>query len=204
MSDIPKLNDLEEDLLKELFNLGVGKAAASLSKMVTQEILLSVPKVEFAKSSAMIELLDSNESIISISQSIHGPFDAKSILLFPEHGGMEVVRQMLGSQLSDEAIADLHEEALSEIGNVVLNACIGAISKSMNTIFDVEIPKFNQASPENLLQASNLLDGDTILLININMKLKDSDIEGYLAFVFSSESLKKLQGSLTQLINSLS
>jgi len=204
MSNMPKLNELEEDLLKELFNLGVGKAAASLSKMVTQEILLSVPKVEFAKSSAMIELLDGNESIISISQSIHGPFDANSILLFPEHGGMEVVRQMLGSQLSDEAIADLHEEALSEIGNVVLNACIGAISKSMNTVFDIEIPKFNQASPKDLLKASNLLDGDTILLININMKLKDSDIEGYLAFVFSSESLKKLQGSLTQLINSLS
>ena len=204
MADQPQLTPIEEDLLKELFNLGVGKAAASLSKMVSQEVLLTVPTIEFTKSSAMVEALKHDDSIISITQTIKGPFDAKSMLLFPESSGMEVVRQMLDSQLSDEAIADLQEEALTEIGNIVLNACIGAISQSMNTIFEVDIPNFNESTPQELLKLSNLLDSDTILLIKINMTLKDSDVEGYLAFVFSSESLKDLHASLTQLISNLS
>ena len=204
MSDLPELSDLEHDLLKELFNLGVGKAASSLSQMVSQEIVLSVPTVEFTKSSTMLALLKTEDSILSNTQSINGPFDAKSMLLFPDEGGLEVVRQMLGTQLSDEAIADLQEEALTEIGNIVLNACIGAIATSMSTSFHVEIPNFNQTTPDELLKISNLLESDTILLININMKLKESNVEGYLAFIFSSESLKKLHASLNTLIGSLS
>lgn len=203
MNNPLNLSDLEQDLLTELFNIGVGKAAASLSQMVSQEIILSVPTVEFTKSSAMIDLLHNNKSVVSITQFIKGSFDAKSMLLFPDNGGMEVVRQMLGTHLSDEAIADLQEEALTEIGNIVLNACIGAISTSMNTTFHVEIPKFHESAPEQLLEINNLLENDTILLININMKLKESNVEGYLAFIFSTESLKKLHSSLTKLIGSL-
>ena len=41
------LNDLQQDALLEIFNIGVGKAAAALSKMTSEEVLLSVPTLEF-------------------------------------------------------------------------------------------------------------------------------------------------------------
>jgi len=203
MAETPALTSLEEDLLKELFNLGVGKAASSLSRMVKQEVLLSVPDIKFSNHHSLIEMLGNKQSIVSISQSIEGPFSAKSMLLFPESGSMEVVRQMLGQQLSDEMIAELQEEALSEIGNVVLNACIGAISKSLDKRFDVEIPSFTMALPEDLLEQNSVNGDTTILLIDINMTLKDSNIEGYLAFVFSPLSLGNLQLSLAELLKAL-
>jgi len=40
-------DELESDLLAELFNIGVGRAADSLSRMVNQEVKISVPSVEF-------------------------------------------------------------------------------------------------------------------------------------------------------------
>ncbi|MBF0144299.1 MAG: hypothetical protein HQL57_10120 [Magnetococcales bacterium] len=40
------LTDLEEDALKEFFNLGLGMAADSLSRMVDNEVLLSLPMLK--------------------------------------------------------------------------------------------------------------------------------------------------------------
>lgn len=42
----PHLTELERDALAELANIGVSRAAASLRKMVGQQVLLSVPSVE--------------------------------------------------------------------------------------------------------------------------------------------------------------
>ncbi len=40
-------NDDEKDAFAELINVGMGLAASALSSMLGQEILLSVPSVEF-------------------------------------------------------------------------------------------------------------------------------------------------------------
>ena len=44
MANLNILSELENDLLGELFNIGVGRAANSLSQMVNQEVTLSVPE----------------------------------------------------------------------------------------------------------------------------------------------------------------
>lgn len=41
-----KLTDLQRDALLEIFNIGVGNAANSMSKLIDEEISLSVPKLQ--------------------------------------------------------------------------------------------------------------------------------------------------------------
>ena len=198
-----QLSSLEEDMLKELFNLGVGKAAASLSRMVKQEVVLSVPKVSFQTTDVLIDALGGDHEIVSISQDIDGPFQARSMLLFHEENSMHVVKLMLGKQIPDEMLAELQEEALTEIGNVVLNACIGAISKTMQADFKVDIPSFQQANTLQIFSGNNLLQDTTILLLEIDMSLKESDIVGYLAFVFGPEALSTLQTAVQEMLGKL-
>jgi len=66
----------------------------------------------------------------SVSQEMRGGFDGRSMLIFHEKNSMEVVRQLMGNNLPDEMIIEMQEEALNEIGNIVLNACIGTIATS--------------------------------------------------------------------------
>lgn len=198
-----ELSSLEEDMLKELFNLGVGKAAASLSRMVKQEVVLSVPQVSFQTTDQLLQMLGDENEIVSISQDIKGPFDARSMLLFHEENSMYVVKQMLGKQVPDEMLAELQEEALTEIGNVVLNACIGAISKSMNERFCVDIPSFIQANPAQIVNGNHLLKNSTILLLEIDMTLKESDVTGYLAFIFGPDALNNLSSSIKNMLSNL-
>lgn len=197
------LTPLEEDMLKELFNLGVGKAAASLSKMVKQEVVMSVPKVSFQTAKELLTMLGIDKEIVSIAQDINGPFKARSMLLFHEENSMHVVRQMLGKQLPDEMLAELQEEALSEIGNVVLNACIGAISKAMDATFCVDIPSFQQADPQQIIAGNNMNNDNAILLLEIDMTLKESDITGYMAFIFGPEALTNLHMAVKGMLSKL-
>lgn len=191
-----QLSELETDLLAELFNIGVGKAADSLSRMVNQEVKLSVPSVEFKTITDMSDYLGGDTEICSVSQEMRGSFDARSMLLFHEESSMEVVRQLMGSHLPDEMVADMQEEALNEIGNIVLNACIGAIGLSLNQDFEVELPVFQQGKPINLLKPSMPSENDSILLIRIHMELKDCAVKGYLAFILGQTSQENLQSSL--------
>lgn len=198
------LTDLEADFLAELFNIGVGRAADSLSRMVDQEVKLSVPSVEFRSVHEMADYLGGDNIICSVSQLMTGEFDARSMLLFPEKNSMEVVRLLMGSDLSDELVAEMQEEALNEIGNIVLNACIGAIAASLGKQFDVGLPTFEAGKPLNLLTSAVASKDDGVLLIRINMELSESSIKGYMAFLLGPALQENLRKSLQIMLKKIS
>jgi chemotaxis protein CheC len=198
-----KLNELETDLLTELFNIGVGKAADSLSRMVNQAVKLSVPTVEIKSITAMADYLGGNTEICSVSQEMRGCFDALSMLMFHEKNSMELVRQLMGSDLPDEMVIEMQEEALSEIGNIVLNACIGAIAFSLEHEFEVDLPLFQQGEPLHLLTLHSSSNDSSVLLIRIHMQLTDCAVEGYLAFLLGPTSQENLHHSLEFMLKKL-
>ena len=47
------------------------------------------------------------------------PFDAQALLLFTESHALEIVRDMMGSQMGIEEIAEFEQEAMCELGNII-------------------------------------------------------------------------------------
>ena len=101
MANDTVFSDLQKDMLKEAFNLGIGRAAGALSKMVSQEVLLSVPDMQLRSSEELVNITSGYDSIVSVVQQIKEPFVGKSILLFPENSSLEVVRRMLNMEDSN-------------------------------------------------------------------------------------------------------
>ncbi len=202
MSKDIQLSELELDMLTEMFNLGVGKAAASLSTMVKQEITLSVPQIEFISVAQLANELGSDTTICSVSQMLTGPFSAQSMLLFPEENSLNIVRQLLGEDLPDETIAELQQEAFSEIGNIVLNACIGSFAEALHTEFKIDLPVFEMSKPLDLLNVAENKN-ETALFIRIDLTLSTSDITGYMAFLMGTLSLDQLKEVLAEMLNNL-
>lgn len=203
MSESAQFDELELDLLSEMFNLGVGKAASSLSQIVKQEVKLSIPTVDFVSLEELSNFLGVEQDICSVSQRMEGSFAANSMLLFPESSSLEVVRQMLGGELSDEMIAELQQEAFSEIGNIVLNACIGAIAEMLSSDFKVALPRFQIAQALDLLRNEMVDVSDHIMLIKIEMALADSEVSGYMVFLLESKSMDALKDSLKKVLQSI-
>lgn len=203
MANMLQLSPLEEDLLTEMFNLGVGSASNSLSKMVDQEVKLSVPTVIFDSIENVAASIGNDQFICGVTQEIKGPFNAQSMLLFPEEGSFEVVNRMLGDSLSREMLVDMQQEALSEIGNIVLNACIGSIAQMLGSTFEVDLPSYKLETAEHILITDNRKSIDTVMFIHVEMTLSESAITGYMAFLLETGSMTKLQQSLKQALDSM-
>lgn len=195
-------SELEEDFLLEIFNIGVGRAASSLSQMVQQEIILSVPKVEMITLSQLADTIGTEQQISVVSQHISGKFEAESLLLFPKDASMQIVRLMLEDQLAEETIKELHQEGFSEVGNIVLNACIGSLASTINEQFDIALPDYEQGAAKDVLAVGQHGE-DSVLFIRINLRLSESDVEGFLAFLLNSQSLDKLLLLLKTLVSGL-
>jgi len=202
MGKIITLTELELDMLTEMFNLGVGKAASSLSTMVKQEIKLSVPKIEFLSVVELADELGSDSTICSVSQRLSGPFSAQSMLLFPEENSLNIVRQLLGEDLPDETVEELQQEAFSEIGNVVLNACIGSFADALGAEFKIDLPLFEMSKPLDLLNVADNKN-ETALFLRIDLTLSTSNITGYMAFLMGTLSLDQLKEVLKTMLQKL-
>ena len=198
-----ELNELQYDLLKELFNIGVGKAADTLSQMLKQEIKLTVPEISFCTVNELIEHFQNNKTIITIAQEIEGPFDMKSLLVFPSEGCQDVIKTMLGDHLSDEMATELQQEAFTEIGNIVLNACIGIIGQTLGESFHIELPHFSEDTPEVIFLTNIAKENQIILSMQVDLTLTSSAIQGYIAFILGSVSLENIKTQLNKMLDNV-
>lgn len=183
------LSEDEFDLVVELVNIGVGKAAASLSQIANEEVVLKVPMLEFLSLEEATNAFEERlpNSLTGVSQAFSGFFSGKAALLFPESRSLDLVNVMLGEgdDLDVEVDAELEEEALSELGNILLNNCLSTISNILNKQVSTSLPDtFNtrpKALMEQLISKSDL--EVVIMLLKIEFSLKSRDLSGHLVFV---------------------
>ena len=190
-----KLTELHLDALSEVFNVGAGRAAASLSEIVNDVVKLSVPKVELKKTSETdISVMSlSSERFGAVTQKFSGPFDANAMLLFTEEHALEIVRDMMGSQISIEELAEFEQEAMCELGNIILNACLSSMADMLKISLDSSLPTYRIASSAEIFDAiSNDADMPFILVLHIDLTIESRHSEGQLIFLLSSASLKNL------------
>ncbi len=197
-----ELSEMQYDLLKELFNLGIGGAANSLSQLVNQEVILTVPSIIFETPEQLAIRLGHDEEVISVSQAMDGPFAMHSVIIFRPEDSFDVVKQMLDQHLSDETLAELQSEALTEIGNIVLNACISVIAEALGDSFIIQLPVFRDSLVTNMLEQTMESGSDFLLSILVKMELKHNAIDGHMVFILNADSMANLQRTLASMLES--
>ncbi|WP_380081229.1 chemotaxis protein CheC [Kluyvera intermedia] len=63
MIDLTDMSEIEADSLKEIFNIGVGHAAAAMSDIVNEEVRMSVPSVRITTRSEAADELGAGLSL---------------------------------------------------------------------------------------------------------------------------------------------
>lgn len=187
------LNELQRDALGEIFNIGVGRAAASLSQIVSDEVLLSAPEVMVVHREQAAKVLLGAElnQFSTVSQSFSGPFDAQAMLVFPESNALEIVRLMVGPHMSIEELSEFEQEAMCEIGNIILNACMSSLADIFHIRFESTLPLHRFGDTYNL----PILDGDEeqmVLLLQVDMIISQQRIQGHILFLLSVPSMSAL------------
>lgn len=189
------VTDTQLDALTEIFNIGAGRAAASLSDIVGDEVLLSVPRVEFYRSSEINSGVLSlhSERLGSVKQKFKGPFNMTASLLFTEERALEIVQEMLGSQVQMEDLVEYEQEAMCEVGNIILNACLSAMADILGISFEGTLPEYSSDAPDVVIgRIVSDPDNPLMLILHMNMMIEKRGSQGTLIFWLSSSSLEAL------------
>ncbi len=195
------INEFYVDAVAEVLNIGMGSAAASLSEMINEEVKLSVPGVEFVSRSVATEIIaaKAKTDVSGVHQHFEGAFGGDALLLFPEDQSLELVRAVL--QQDDMTLKDLTEmeqEAMTEIGNVILNACLCSMADMFGKEMRGEIPEFVHGTLQEVFSEDGL-QGQTeaiVLLLNMQFSVDEKNIQGYVTFLMDVASVEKFKNNI--------
>ncbi len=192
------LNELYIDAITEVLNVGMCTAAASLSEMLNEQIILSVPGIEFVSRMDASQVIEGEpiSKISGVHQKFKGAFDGDALLLFPENKCVDIVRAVVEQSMG--AIDDLKEmqrEAITEIGNIILNACLCCVADMFKQEIQGDMPNYFQGEVQDVFAIG---DGSEkyeamVLLLNMNFVVDSKNIQGYVTFLMDIDSLARFK-----------
>jgi chemotaxis protein CheC len=190
------LTELERDALTEVINIGVSRAAKNLSRMVKEQVHLSVPRTDVMSRDQAVGWLSKreNSSLVAVGQDFRGSFSGQALLIFPEKTSLELVRSILDGTLSLEEIVDLEQESLAEIGNVVLNGCLVVMANMLKQPLDMSLPRVMRGSSQVVLLGAEAEDpGEMVLFLTIDFEVRTRSINGYIALLMDLPSIAAIR-----------
>ena len=106
---------------------------------------------------------------------------------------------MLKELLTDEAPLPLPldasaREVLTEVGNILLNACLGTFGNILQVQVSFSVPQLSLDSLHAVVQ-SLLVNREGVrysLIVHAGSRLRDAEVKGYLVIVLSVASLDRL------------
>ncbi|MDB5894646.1 MAG: chemotaxis protein CheC [Rhodoferax sp.] len=197
------LTELQLDALTEVFNVGAGQAAANLSEIVGDEVRLSVPRIQFnARAEVNASTLSlANQRVGSVRQRFSGPFSLDASLLFREEGALEIVQEMIGSQVSMGDLVEFEQEAMCELGNIILNGCMSAIADMLHVQLSSTLPEYTvDASDVVVAHLLSDMTQPVVLVLFIDLAIEKRQTHGYLVFLLTSSSLAELVAALDRFL----
>ncbi len=210
-------NPDEQDVVGELMNLGVGHAAGAFSRLVNDEVLLSVPDVSFVAFSEAEKVFSAAvpDILAGVKQSFSGFIGGSAALLFPEDRSLELVRAIIGEDLPAEEISELEQETLAEVGNIILNNCLATIANVLQDEIQTSLPETYAGGTRGFLEflcadtvAKDPADenhggGSLLMLVQIDFSLKRRAIQGFLAFAIDLRSAESFRQRINAYLDSL-
>jgi chemotaxis protein CheC len=195
------LSELENDALIEIFNIGVGQAAASMSTIVNEAVRMSVPSISFIPRTEAARLLGARdtatpERICGVSQHYQGAFETEAILMFPEDKSLEIVRLMVGESVPLQELTEMEQEAMCEIGNIMLNSCVGTLANIFQQELQGSLPQYHVGTSDEILTATGSAADTVVLMLHIDFLLEKHQIHGYVAFVLDISALHDLKDQI--------
>jgi chemotaxis protein CheC len=197
-----ELTAVQQDALIELLNIGFGRAAASLSQLTGHRVLLEVPQVTIhpvGEVTASLEGVISAE-VASVHQIFSGPVAGDALLML-DQSGAAMLKELLTSEpalpLSIDASA---REVITEVGNILLNACLGTFGNILHVQVTFSVPRLSLQSVGAILETLRVHREGVryALVIHAGFKLRDAEVRGYLVIVLSVASLDRLLREIEQ------
>ena len=191
-----ELNERQIDALTELINIGFARTAGSLSDLTGERVILDVPEVSIHPIHELHNALAGFVSgeIATVHQIFSGPVAGDALLLL-DHEGAVVLTNLLAREPAVIPRLDASaREVLTEVGNILLNACLGMFGNMLKVQVSFSVPRLHLESLSSVLK-SLIIGKEELryaLVVYTTFRMRDSEVTGYLVIVLGVASLDRL------------
>ena len=190
------LTDRQTDALGEFINIAFSRTASSLSEITGHRVLLDVPNVEVYP----IEHVAANlaKFLPGDVASIHQPFDGAiagdAFLILNYDGAVRLTDLLTDGHSPAAQLDESAREVLTEVGNILLNACLGMFGNVLKVRVEFSVPNLHLESLDGLIDTIRK-EGDGLqyaIIVYTSFRIRESAVQGYLVLVLSIVSLNRL------------
>lgn len=190
------LTEQQRDALGEFINIAFSRTASSLSEISGKRVLLDVPQVDVYP----IEEVAGNLArfLPGDVASIHQPFDGviagDSFLILNYEGAVRLTDLLTETSTPQAHLDESAREVLTEVGNILLNACLGMFGNVLKVHVSFSVPSLHLESLEGLIDSiTKVRDGIRYaIVVYTSFQIRESSVRGYLVLVLSVVSLNRL------------
>jgi chemotaxis protein CheC len=195
------LSELHFDTLSKIINIGTGRAAQGLSEVIGESIQSSAPNVELIqlKDVSITSLRLNAEKFGIVTQEFTGALNAEVMLLFPEEHALRIVQKMMGAALDIEMVREFENEAMCELGNIMINACLAAITDMLHISIESSLPTYViKSNTEIAEQIKNTSVQDFVFASHVDFVIEGVPTEGKLFFLMNSAAIGNIAKEIDQ------
>jgi chemotaxis protein CheC len=191
-----ELTDRQSDALTELINIAFSRTAASLSELTGHRVLLDVPEVAVYPVGELFKQLAQflPAELASVHQVFTGSLAGDALLLLNYDSAVTLTSLLTDEQIKSRRLDESDREVLTEVGNILLNACLGVFGNLLQVRISFSVPRLHLETLQHLVR-SVVIDKEELryaLVIYTAFRVRDSAVSGYLVIALSVVSLDRL------------
>lgn len=193
---VPKIQvesrDESLDAYREMANVAMGQAGESLAKILGEFINLPIPNVNLITNNELhmaITDIQRNEQVSAVSKGFIGSgINGEALVIFNESNFANMVKLLKYDQANKPD--ELELEALMDVSNILIGACLNALSEQLHVTFGHNHPIIlgRHCDLSDVLK-SNKKKQDKILAIEIAYSIKSQNINFDLLLLFPNKSI---------------
>lgn len=191
------LTERQRDALSELINIAFSRTGAALSELTGQRVILNAPEVSVHPTTQLPGALAKfmPGEVASIHQVFGGPVAGDALLLLNQEGAVQLTELLTtDGHVPSNRLDESAREVLTEVGNILLNACLGMFGNLLDVHVSFSVPRLHLETLDELLGSINTAAGEPryALVVYTAFQIRDSAVRGFLVMVLSVTSLDRL------------
>lgn len=203
MTAAPAISPGMLDVLRELMNIGVGRAARAISELSGREVALRVLEVALLELAELRRLSDLGGQInLRVSQGFHGGLDGFALFALNRPGAVRLARLLLDKPDDDLAFDELEQSALLELGNIVIGSAMGMLATELKVSLRYDLPQLQLQGIDtvsDLFADLPAVRHVQALVMRASLSLREDKVNGYLIVLFPEPGLKTLAERVARL-----
>ncbi len=191
------LTEKQRDALGEVINIAFARTAASLSQLSGHRVLLDAPGIDVVPieqiSVALGKFIKTDE-VVTVHQIFSGPVSGDALLMLDDKGTRTLTDLLSGATVPSSELDEANREAITEVGNILLNACLGVFGNLLHVHVTFSMPRLYLENLEKMLRSITIGTADLRygIVVSTEFRIREGAVSGYLALVLGVSSLECL------------